>query len=305
MAQAIGFLRIVQSYRLRRVIMANLDTSAKAPTIQASRTLHSLKRVCRSGETIRLLTSTQLKAGNRDKLLGYLWSLFDPLLTLAVYYLVFGIGFRQAGDAPGEFVLYLFTGIVAWRFFGDSVAQATGCLRSNRGLILASNFPKAVIPVSICIARTYDLLWAMLVVLGIAWWSGNPPGVSLLWLPGILAIQFMLTLGVALLIAHLGLFFADTANLIAAFLRLWVLVSPIFYFAKSEHGRVGIIPPELIDYYMLNPIAGLLGAYRSILIWSEPPNLAELGYVAGFAVVTLVGGFVLFARGEGMFAKYV
>ncbi len=93
--------------------MADLDTSADAHMVQPNRALHSLRRIFQSGTTIRLLTTSQLKAGNRDKLLGYLWSLFDPLLTLAVYYLVLGIGFRQAGDAPSEFVFYLFTGIVA------------------------------------------------------------------------------------------------------------------------------------------------------------------------------------------------
>jgi len=248
---------------------------------------------------------TQLKAGHRDKLFGYLWSLLDPLLMLAVYYLVFGIGFRQAGDDPFEFVLYLFAGIVVWRFFGDATAQAAGCLRSHRALILASDFPKAVIPISICLARAYDLIWALFVVIGVAWWSGISPGVSLFWLPGIFAVQFALTLGIAILVAHLGLFFADTANIVSAFLRLWVLASPIFYFARSEHGRTGIIPPELIDYYMLNPIAGLLGAYRSVLIWSEPPSGADMAYVAGFAAVALVLGFVLFTRGERAYAKYV
>ena len=265
----------------------------------------SLRRAFRSGETIRLLTLTQLKAGNRDKIFGYLWSLLDPLLMLAVYYLVFGIGFRQAGDSPSEFVLYLFMGLVAWRFFGDSIAQAAGSLRSHRALILASDFPKAVIPISICAARAYDLLWATAVVVGVAWWAGTPPSLSLLWLPAIFAIQITLTLGIALLTAHLGLFFADTANIISAFLRLWVLASPIFYFARSEHGRTGIIPPEMIDYYMLNPIAGLLGAYRSILIWNEAPNLDDLIYVAAFAFVVIVAGFSLFAWREGSYAKYV
>ena len=70
-----------------------------------------LRSLLARGETIRLLTRSQLAAGHRDKLLGNLWSLLDPLLTLAVYYLVFGIGFRQAAGAPREFVLYLFLAI--------------------------------------------------------------------------------------------------------------------------------------------------------------------------------------------------
>lgn len=267
--------------------------------------LAALRRVAARGDTIRLLAITQLKSSHRDKLLGNLWGLLDPALTLGVYYLVFGIGFRQAGAAPGEFVLYLFVGIIAWRFFGDSVTQATSCLRSHRGLIVAADFPKAVIPIAICLARLYDLLWALAVVIGVALLSGVPLSFQLAWLPLIIVIQLALTLGLAFLVAYLGLFFADTVNLVNAFLRLWILVSPVFYFARSEHGRTGIIPPELIDYYMMNPIAGLFGAYRSVLIWAEAPRADDLGSVAIIATLLLVSGFIVFSRGEGRFAKYV
>lgn len=267
--------------------------------------LKALRRLLARGETIRLLVGAQLKAGHRDKVLGHFWSLLDPLVTLAVYYLIFGIGFRQAGDRPSEFVLYLFLGIIVWRFFGESVSQATGSLRSHRGLIVAADFPKSVIPISICLARLYDLLWALLVVFMVAWFSGISFSAALLWMPCIIAVELVLTLGVCLFVAYLGLFFADSTNIVSAILRLWVLASPIFYFAHSEHGRTGIIPADLIGYYMLNPIAGLLDAYRAVLIWGEPPAFGEFGYVAVVASISLVVGFVLFTRGEGRFAKYV
>ncbi len=251
------------------------------------------------------MIGAQLKSGHRDKVLGHLWSLLDPLLTLAVYYLVFGIGFRQAGERPIEFVLYLFAGIVVWRFFGETVGQASGALRSHRSLILSADFPKAVIPIAICGARLYDLLWALVIVIGVVAIAGTPPTLALLWLPAIILVQAALTLGLSFIVAYLGLFFADTANLVAAFLRLWVLACPIFYFGRTEHGRVGIIPDELIDYYMLNPLAGLLGAYRSVMIWGEAPNAGEFAYVVVFAVILLCAGFALFNRGEGRFAKFV
>ncbi|HEB88565.1 MAG TPA: hypothetical protein ENI85_03255 [Deltaproteobacteria bacterium] len=285
--------------------MADPSTSIAAPKTRSPTTIHTLKRVLERGETIRLLMTAQLKSGHRDKLLGHLWSLLDPLLMLTVYYLIFGIGFRQAADGPGEFVLYLFVGIIVWRFLGDSVSQATGCLRSQRGLIVAADFPKAVIPISICGARAYDLLWSLVVVAMVGWVCDIPMTPSIAWLPLILLLHVMLTLGACLIVAYLGLFFADTANIISAFLRLWVLVSPIFYFARTEHGRRGIIPAEYLDYYMLNPIAGLLDAYRAALIWGQPPRTGELLYVAGFAAALLALGFVIFSRGEGYFAKYV
>ena len=251
------------------------------------------------------MIGAQLKSGHRDKVLGHLWSLLDPLLSLGVYYLVFGIGFRQAGDRPSEFVLYLFAGIVVWRFFGETVAQASGALRSHRSLILSADFPKAIIPIAICGARLYDLLWALFVVIGVVVLSGSSLTLALLWLPLIILVQVTLTLGLSFIVAYLGLFFADTANLVSAFLRLWVLACPIFYFGRSEHGRIGIIPDEIIDYYMLNPLAGLLGAYRSVLVWGETPNMGELLYVVIFAAALLGAGFKLFNHGEGRFAKFV
>jgi ABC-2 type transport system permease protein len=264
-----------------------------------------LSRVLARGETIRLLTRTQLAAGHRDKLLGNIWSLLDPIASLAVYYLVFGIGFRQAAGSPREFVLHLFLGLVVWRFVAESIGQATTCLRSQRGLILAADFPKAVIPISICFARLYDLLWALAVVAATAALLGMRFSLQVLWLPGLLALAFGFTLGVCFIVARAGLFFADTANVVGVGLRLWVLLSPIFYFARSEHGRKGIVPPGLLDYYMLNPIAGLLGGFRDVLIWGSSPRPDDLATVAGVACASLVLGFVVFARGEGRYAKYV
>jgi|JI10StandDraft_1071094.scaffolds.fasta_scaffold371508_2 lipopolysaccharide transport system permease protein len=265
----------------------------------------ALRRVLARTETIRLLTVSQLASGHRDKLLGNVWSLLDPLLTLAVYYLIFGIGFRQAAGAPREFVLHLFVGIVVWRFFSESVGQAAGCLRSQRSLILAADFPKAVIPISVCLARLYDLAWSLVVVGAAAWLLGTGFGPQIAWIVPILALLFAWTLGLSFLVAHAGLFFADTANLVGAFLRLWVLVSPIFYFARSAHGRTGIVPPGLLDYYMLNPMAGLLEAFRDVLIWHATPRGGELVFVASVSLGLLAVGFVVFARGEGRFAKYV
>lgn len=279
-------------------------TPAPAPPAAPS-ALAVLRRLFDRGETIRILTRSQLAAGHRDKLLGNVWSLLDPLATLAVYYLVFGIGFRQAADSPKTFVIHLFLGIVVWRFVAESIAQATTCLRSQRGLVLAADFPKAVIPISICLARLYDLLWALAVAAVAAGLLGTRFSLQVLWLPGLLALTLGLTLGVCFLVARVGLFFADTVNVVGAGLRLWVLVSPIFYYARSEHGREGIVPPGLLDYYMLNPIAGLLGAFRDVLIWQSAPRGDDLATVGVCAAMALVVGFVAFARGEGRYAKYV
>lgn len=265
--------------------------------------LERFRHLCARRETIRYLVSSQLKAGHRDKVLGHLWNLLDPMLFVGVYFLVFGLLFGQR--APGqstEFILYLSIGVLAWRFHGASISQATHCVRGNRGLIHEISFPKAVFPVAICFSRLYDFLWGLVVVLGLIALVGHGFTRQWGWLPLILLLQLLFTLGIAFIVAHLGAFFADTVNIVDVVLRLWFYMSPIFYYIDGPRSR---IPERYLPIYMVNPMAGLFEAYRSVLLHGQPPGTGTLVYVGVVAVLVAAIGFAIFARGEGRFAKYV
>jgi len=254
-------------------------------------------------ETIRYLVSSQLKAGHRDKVLGHLWNLLDPMLFVAVYFVVFGLLFQQR--APGqttEFILYLSVGVLAWRFHGTAITQAANCVRGNRGLIHEISFPKAVFPVAICLSRLYDFLWGLVVVVLLVLLLGNGVTPHWLWLPVVLLLQLLFTLGVAFIVAHLGAFFADTVNIVDVVMRLWFYMSPIFY---QVRGPRAILPEEYRPLYMLNPTACFFEAYRDALLWGHTPETGVIVYVGVVSVLVALIGFALFARGEGSFAKYV
>ena len=254
-------------------------------------------------ETIRYLVSSQLKAGHRDKVLGHLWNLLDPMLFVGVYFVVFGVLFRQRGAGGNtEYILYLSVGVLAWRFHGAAISQATNCVRGNRGLIHEISFPKAVFPVAICFSRLYDFLWGLVVVALLALLLGNGFSKEWSWLVPLLFLQLLFTLGIAFIVAHLGAFFADTVNIVDVGLRLWFYFSPLFY---QIRGPQSIIPERFLKYYMLNPMAGFFEAYRSALLQGQPPETGALIYVGVVSTLAAVIGFAVFARGEGSFAKYV
>lgn len=269
--------------------------------------LDALRRLFARHETVRYLVAGSLKADHRDKLLGRVWSLLDPLLFMLVYLIVFGFLFNQARSGKGgaiEFIIYLLPGVLAWRFFDGTVNAASGCIRSNRGLIHEINFPKAVFPVSLCLARLSDFLWGlgvMLILVGIIGFQHVTW--HLLWVPLIVAVQFCLTLGIAFIVAYLGAFFADTANIVSVVLRLGFYASPVFYRVSRRDG--GIVPEEYLHYYMLNPIACFFEAYRDAILRMHAPDLRNFGYAAGVSLILLILGFSIFSRGEGQFAKYV
>ncbi len=264
--------------------------------------LTRLRQLYARRETILYLVSSNLKAGHRNKALGNLWSLLDPLLSLAVYYVVFGILFRQAAAGVGNYLVYLFVGVVAWRFLDGTISQAVNCIRGNRGLIAEINFPKAVFPLSIAFSRLYDLLWGLVVLFAALLISGTHLSWYVVWLVPLIFIQLMLVVGASYIAAYLGAFFADTANISNVVLRLLFYSSPVLYYAQGPHSRV---PEQYVGYYMLNPLACLLESYHDCVVRGRAPDAQNVLYVAAFAFVVLLIGYSIFNRGEGKFAKYV
>ena len=91
-------------------------------------------------ETVWYLVGSNLKAGQRDKVLGHLWNLLDPALFMLVYFFVFGVLFgAMGGGRSGEFMLYILIGVLSWRFLASAVGEAANCIRGNRGLIHRSS----------------------------------------------------------------------------------------------------------------------------------------------------------------------
>ncbi len=263
-------------------------------------------------ETIRFLVSSNLQAGHRDKVLGHLWSLLDPLFFAAVYFVVFGLLFGQTSRGHGgSFLIYLVIGVFAWRFMDGSVMQASACIRGRRGLIHEINFPKAVFPISICLSRLYDFLWGQIALLLILLLTGTAFSLHALWVPLVIFLQLLFITGLAFIVAYLGAFFADTVNVVTVGMRLWFYSSPLFYYVEDIVGpdgnviHKGLIPERYQAIFMLNPVACFFELYRDCLQRASAPDFAHLGYVACVSVAVLIIGFAVFLRGEGSFAKYV
>ncbi len=267
-----------------------------------ARLLRQAAELFRRRETIRFLVASNLKAGHRDKFLGHLWSLLDPLLFVGVYFFVFGMLFGQNRRGSPTFIVYLSIGVLAWRFFDGAITQATLCIKANRGLIHEISFPKSVFPVAVCLSRFYDFLWGLLVLLPILMLAGIPLTWHMLWVIPLLGLYLLFTIGVAFVLAWVGAFFADAANIATVALRVLMYLSPTFYYATGAHG---IIPEKYMRVYMLNPIACFFESYRDALLWGCMPQPATLGYLALVTGVVLIVGFAVFALGEGRFAKYI
>ncbi|MBI2939441.1 MAG: ABC transporter permease [Chloroflexi bacterium] len=252
-------------------------------------------RVWAARELVWVLAQRDVKARYRQSILGIYWTVLNPLATAAVFTVVFSFVVRvPTGGTP--YPVFVLCGLLAWNFFANSLASATGSLVGLSALVAKVSFPREALPVAAVVARLVDLGCALLVlhVVMLAW--GLPPRWTLLLVPFILAIEGALVTGLGLLAAAGNLFYRDVGQLLSIVLSLWMFLTPVLY--PSE-----LIPPHLRPLFLLNPLVPIVDALRRTILVGQLPDGPELVLAAALSLVTLIGGYALFKRLEPLFAE--
>jgi ABC-type polysaccharide/polyol phosphate export permease len=253
------------------------------------RELHQYRRL------IYYLTWGRIRQGERDKVLGRLWSLLNPLALLAIYYFIFNVVFDSRME---NFSLFLFSAIIAWRFFSQSVNLSSRIIVANQGLVSQAYFPKSVLPLSVVLTNCHDYLYAFAVLIGITVVLGVPITPFILLWPVVFAVEFVFTLAFALLSAHIGVFFRDLQNILTILFRLGFYLSGTMY-------DISRVPESIQPYFRLNPIYILYESYRGILLYNRWPSAVHLGVLTVISVFLLWGGLRLMDRSQGNYVKYI
>ncbi len=236
----------------------------------------------------------------RNMSLGVLWSLLNPLVMLGVLSFVMRFAAPQAGHR--FFPVFILLGLVTFNFVSLSVSTGNVSLLENASLLRKVPFPRVLLPLSVVLSQVIHSAIQVLLVLGFAVAWRVPASPHLLWLPLIFGVEFAFVIGLVCLCASLNVYFRDMRYLVESGLTVYFWFSPVFYALDSvrEH-----LPPALFALYVLNPLAGCIDAARDVVLEQHAPDPVALGTAAGVALLFLVAGFLVFARGEGEYADYV
>lgn len=240
-----------------------------------------------------VLVARDMKLRYKRSILGFAWSLLNPLAQAVVFSFVFVLVLPL--DIP-NYPLFLLAGLLAWNWFNSSLLLGTGAIVDNRDLIKRPGFPAVILP---AVRVTSDLIHFLLalVVLTIFLVGGGVPLTSrILLLPLVVVPQFALTLGLSYFVATFHVRFRDTQYLLAVVLQLFFFLTPIFY-------RVDTISARFQSVYRFNPMAHIIDAYRALLIRGELPNLQALLLVAVLAAGLLALGSRFFMRASHRFVE--
>jgi len=251
---------------------------------------------------ILYLVRADLKKRGADTVLGNVWWILDPLLTMLVYVLLISIILKTEIDA---YPLFVFCAILPWKWFSSSVADAVTCITTRERIIKQVNFPKVVLPMAAATGGvasfTFGLipLLAMLVLL-----YRDHVSVWVLALPAVALVQFVFTLAVALLAAAITVFYRDVGNVANHVLRIWFYLSPALYGAEQV-ADLTKSQPAIGTLYHLNPFATLFESYRDLIYVGQAPDWTALGLVLLASLALLVVAVLIFRRLEPAFAKVI
>ena len=274
--------------------------------------LSNLRALFRYRGLIQTLVGRELKARYRGSVLGFFWSFANPLLLLLVYTFVFSVvleGFRPVDIEP--YALFLFCGLLPWTWFSSALTESANVLLANGNLIKKVLFPAEVLPVVAVVANMVHFLLALPILLaGLVFFATGVPGWSeVIWFPVVIAVQFVLTLALGLVLSALTVHFRDIKDLLANVLTLWFFATPILYPMSMVAGRgptIGGLPPLGKVLMDLNPFAHIAISYQEILFYDGPYGHWRWLLALGVASVGLFfAGYALFDRLRDSFAEEV
>lgn len=261
-------------------------------------------------ELLRELTLRELRGRFKRSTLGWLWSVINPLATIGIYSVVFGVFFAvepPTGEPSGLklYALFLVCGLLPWNFLSNGLSANAVSIVANEGLVKKVYFPRWVLPASSSLAWLISFGVELVVLAVLLLLAGN---MVLPWVPMLIVLMALLlgfVLGMGMVLAAANAYFRDIQHFLAIFLNLWFYTTPILYPADlppDHYGVFGVDVPvqRLLD---LNPMASFVDAFRDVLYHLRWPGAGEMVALTGFAAVSLAIGTWFFQKVEHQLAE--
>lgn len=254
--------------------------------------MNELANLYRHRQLIAALTARDLKARYRGSILGFFWSLANPLLLLAVYTLVFTKFFDRQPVTP--YPLFLFCGILPWTFFSAATLESTTSIIANAGLIKKVMFPAEALPLVVVLSHLVHFALAIPIllaaVLAFAAMGTFTLSATMLLAPLLMLLQTMFVAGIAMTVSSASVLFRDLRDIVGNLMQLGFFVTPIIYLIDSIESR------PLRAMLRVNPMTPFVVAYQDIFFFGRLPNLSDTVLIVAYAFGSMLLGFFVFDR---------
>ncbi|MCX6715607.1 MAG: ABC transporter permease [Candidatus Taylorbacteria bacterium] len=259
--------------------------------------LSDLRELWNYRELLYFLSWRDLKVRYKQTVLGVLWSILQPLITMVVFSFFFGKLAGMPSDGV-PYPIFVYTGLLFWQFFSDALNETSGSLVANKAIVSKVYFPRLLLPISGVITKFVDFLISASILVVLMIYYGYAPNLSgLAILPLLLVLTFMAAIGLGLLLSAVNVKYRDVRYALPFFIQLLLFVTPVIYPAS--------IAGSYSKLLALNPMMGVIQSARAALLGTTPINwtLILTSFIA--SVVLLVIGLIYFKKTERYFADII
>ena len=259
--------------------------------------LDDVREIWKYKELLYFFTWRDFKVRYKQTMIGIMWAIFQPFITMVVFSVFFG-GLAKIPSDGVPYPIFVFVGLLFWQFFSSSLSETSNSLIGNASIATKVYFPRLLLPISSILTRFIDFFIAAIILVGLMVYYGYVPGIEALWvMPILLIITFLAALGGGLILSSINIRYRDVRYALPFFIQLLLFVTPVIY-PTSIAGKYSWI-------LAMNPITGVIKAARGSLLGTEPVNWLLIGISFALVTVLSIVGVVIFKKSERYFADIV
>lgn len=232
------------------------------------------------------LVKRDVKTKYRRSILGYLWSLLNPLLMMVVVTIVFSYMFRF--DIP-NYPIYLLAGQIIFNFFSESTNFALTSIIQSNGLISKVYIPKYIFPISKIMSSFVNLIFSLMAIVIMLIMTKTKITFAIILFPLPLIYVFLFSIGIGLIVSIMAVYFRDMLHLYGVILTIWMYLTPIFYPAS-------ILPDNARFLMKFNPLFHFISVFREIVLYGNFPTLRSNLVCLGFVAISIFAGVLFFRK---------
>jgi|LSQX01.1.fsa_nt_gb ABC-2 type transport system permease protein len=255
--------------------------------------IQSLKEIYSYKEMIRNMVRKDLRGRYKGSVLGFFWTILNPILQLLVYTFLFSVVLKTGID---KYYLFLFVALVPWIFFSSCLVGGSGIILGQKDLVKKIYFPIEVLPICHVTSNFINMLLSFIVIFAVVIISGSKITYAALYLPVVMIIEYIFALGVAYISSAITVYFRDMEQILGIAGMAWMYLTPVMY-------SVDMIPEEFYGVLTANPMSPIILAYRDVLYYGKVPEATGLLTSFLLGVIILVAGFALFNKLKRRFVE--
>lgn len=271
--------------------------------------LRVAKNIYEYRELMTTLAWKNIALRYKQAYLGIAWAIVKPVTLMLIFTLVKSFVGIESGDIP--YPILVFAALMPWTFFQESTSDGVNSVVGNTALIKKIYFPREIFPITAVLTKLVELGINFVILAGLMVWYGMMPSAHALWVPVILAYTVLASLTIAFVGAAINVYYRDIGQALPVLLSLLMYASPVIYPLQLVKDKLltqqaaGEWSNTLYTLYTLNPLAGIIDAFQSVVLRNQAPDLVAMIPGAILIAILLPLSYLYFKRAESYFADVI